>query len=589
MAATDRDDRRLSPQDLQGVLATARAERWQKLALLGSGYDLQARRERLVRQGWHPKRIVALKDPLGAGDARALATLTNLTSLDLVGNGLGDDGARALATLTNLTSLELYANDIGDDGARALTTLTNLTLLNLGGNSIGDDGARALATLTNLTSLILAGNHIGADGARPLLEAWVDSSTAKRLERLDLRGNGDLSAVLPPEALNTTDAQAILAAYRRFRGERRKAAGLTPLNEAKLLVLGNEAVGKTSLIRYLVDNQPRDPNEPKTPHAAIREKIETKDWSVAGSPITLHVWDFGGQEIMHGTHRFFLTERSLYLVVLEARREDDRSIYDWLKTIRNRGGDSPVIVVVNKSDLKDHCLQLDERGLREDYPNIVAFLRTSCDPDESSAQSIAALRAKIVETLTQDARLQHVRDGIPPSYLRIKQAIADLARKQRVLETTEFIRLCTQPVNGSADPDDLIATEAEQRALLRLLHDLGAVVAHGLNRDAPAALREITLLDPNWLTGAIYTLLTHSVIRDQQGQFARRQLGEWLDPAIYPDQRHEFILDMMQHPEVGLMFQLPGERNEQYLIPEALPKNQPDYGIWPEGGCPCRS
>jgi hypothetical protein len=54
--------------------------------------------------------------------------------------------------------------------------------------------------------------------------------------------------------------------------------------------------------------------------------------------------------MMKGTHRFFLTERSLYLLVLEDRREDDRSIDDWMKTIRNRGKESPVIVVINKSD-----------------------------------------------------------------------------------------------------------------------------------------------------------------------------------------------------------------------------------------------
>ena len=64
MAATDRDDRRLSPQDLEGVLAKARAEQWQELALLGPRYDLQWQREQLVRQGWNPERIVALVVPL---------------------------------------------------------------------------------------------------------------------------------------------------------------------------------------------------------------------------------------------------------------------------------------------------------------------------------------------------------------------------------------------------------------------------------------------------------------------------------------------------------------------------------------------
>jgi internalin A len=102
---------------------------------------------------------------------------------------------------------------------------------------------------------------------------------------------------LPSEVLESQDAQAILAAYRRYREAERRGA-LRPLNEAKLVVVGNEAVGKTSLIRYLVHGEPRDPDEKKTPGTAIHEKIEVRAWSVHHSQVRLNVWDFGGQEIM---------------------------------------------------------------------------------------------------------------------------------------------------------------------------------------------------------------------------------------------------------------------------------------------------
>ena len=41
--------------------------------------------------------------------------------------------------------------------------------------------------------------------------------------------------------------------------------------------------------------------------------INITDWSVRSSygDVRLNIWDFGGQEIMHATHQFFLTERSL--------------------------------------------------------------------------------------------------------------------------------------------------------------------------------------------------------------------------------------------------------------------------------------
>ena len=101
-----------------------------------------------------------------------------------------------------------------------------------------------------------------------------------------------------------------------------------------------------------------------------------------------------------------------------------------------------------------------------------------------------------------------------------------------------------------------------------------------LERDAPSARREITLLDPNWLTGAIYTLLNSEVVRNQGGEFARFQMEGLLDPQIYPKDWHEFILGMMQDPDVGLCFRLADADHPRYLVPEALPENQPNLDVW---------
>jgi len=515
---------------------------------------------------------------IGGEGARALATLTGLTVLDLGRNCIGAQGARVIAALTGLTRLHLWNNQIGDEGARAIAALAGLTYLELGTNQIGDEGARALATLTELTYLGLGRNRIGDEGARALLDAWCDVPGTVRLDLLDLCDNEDMK-LLPPEILESRDAQSILAAYRRYREAKQRDA-LRPLDEAKLVVVGNEAVGKTSLIRYLVHGRPRDPDEQKTPGAAIHEKIEVSAWSVHQSPVRLNVWDFGGQEIMRGTHRFFLTERSLYLLVLEDRREDDRSIYEWLELIAQRGGDSPVIVVVNKCDGDVPQRQLDEAGLRRTYPVIAAIARTSCNDGAAAAASIAALRAQIAATLSESARLQHVRDPIPQSWLRVKDAIAELARARSVLAARDFERLCegddgTRAAERITDPD-------EQRALLALLHDLGAVVAHGLRRDAPAAWREITVLDPNWLTGAIYALINSPTVRDQGGELRHDQLSALLDPSRYPARWHELIVSMMQEPALGLCLPIAHGDPPRYLLPDALPVGEPDYGVWPD-------
>jgi hypothetical protein len=92
----------------------------------------------------------------------------------------------------------------------------------------------------------------------------------------------------------------------------------------------------------------------------------------------------------------------------------------------------------------------------------------------------------------------------------------------------------------------------------------------------------VSLLDPNWLTDAVYTIVDRSRTVDQNGEFQRRQLAEWLDPRRYPPERHEFILDMMQDPDIGLCFRLPATREERYIVPEALPANRPYLGARPD-------
>jgi internalin A len=81
-----------------------------------------------------------------------------------------------------------------------------------------------------------------------------------------------------------------------------------------------------------------NPNESQTDGLTVREwgvHVNAKD-------VRLNVWDFGGQEIYHATHQFFLTKRSLYLLVANCRTsEDENRIEYWLKLIQSFGGNPP--------------------------------------------------------------------------------------------------------------------------------------------------------------------------------------------------------------------------------------------------------
>ncbi|MEM0906178.1 MAG: COR domain-containing protein, partial [Pseudomonadota bacterium] len=510
---------------------------------------------------------------IGDGGTRAIAEhLTGLTQLDLYFNNIGEGGALAIAEhLTGLTQLDLSDNNIGEGGARAIAEhLTGLTRLQLRRNAIGEGGAQAIAEhLTRLTQLDLHDNGIGEGGGRSLLAAFL----GRRLRILYLGDNPLTQTLLTPESFQTRDALTILAAWKAHT-EAADSGRLQPLDEAKMLVLGDEAVGKTSLVRFITKGLPRDPDERATRGARLYDRITTDGWTPASTGVRLNVWDFGGQEIQHGTHRYFLTRRSLYLVVLEDRREDKGAARatKWLRVIESVAGeDAPVVLVVNKCDGPPQ-LTFDQDGLMRDFPQLKKVLRVSCNDDARSRESIAKLKEVIASLLTSGA-MPHLSDQLPAEWLEVRNAIADMAEKTPVLDQDAYRALCT---DDTVTKGREITDADEQRSLLRLLHDLGTVIAHGLERDAAVALSSVRLLDPNWLTTAIYTVLERIKVEDRAGEFSRSDLIDWLHPKLYPEEKHEFIIAMMRDPALELCFRLPSNE-ERFLAPEGLRENSPDY------------
>ena len=245
-----------------------------------------------------------LIDDEGAG---AIARhLVNLTVLNLSFNSIDDDGCLAITrALPNLRRLELRANRIGDGGIAVIGNLTLLNRLDLGHNricsrgaiaiaaqlpsliglnlthnSIGGEGAIAIANRCfHLTGLNLAHNNIEERGISGLLDALGEVSHGW-LRTLDLSGNPGLEHLGMPELVDSVDAQAILAT----RSELREAQfrGGVPFGEAKLVVLGDGAVGKTSLLNALINHVACDPTESKTP--GVEHRVWNPRWTIPSGP-----------------------------------------------------------------------------------------------------------------------------------------------------------------------------------------------------------------------------------------------------------------------------------------------------------------
>ena len=450
----------------------------------------------------------------------SIGQLGSLHELSLSNNQLSEV-PDSLGQLGSLQRLYLDYNQLSEvpDSLGQLGSLRELSLSN---NQLSKVPG-SLGQLGFLQGLYLHGNQLS--------EVPEALGQLRSLQLLYLHDNEKLQ--IPPEILGaswkgvgiegteTANPQDILNYY--FSSTNRNSHSL---NEAKLILVGFGAVGKTSLVNRLVYGE-FDPIEPKT------DGINITQWPIQINPdedIRLNIWDFGGQEIMHSTHQFFLTERSLYLLVLNGRQghEDEDAEY-WLNLIKSFGKDSPVIIVLNK--FSETAFDLNRSYLRQKFPNICDFIETDCgdgDGQHPDGRNIDKLK-KLIRTETD--QLENLRLPFPDSWFKVKNYLSEMSENYITFE--RFRQLCQE----SGEPEI-----GKQNSLANILHQLGI----SLNYREDHRLRETQILNPQWITKGIYTIINDESLTNCKGDLALNKLDEILDRDEYPADRHSFLLELMQ-------------------------------------------
>ncbi len=538
---------------------------------------------------------------IGAKGSASLAALTQLTYLDVGDNDIGDAGASALAALTQLTSLSLWGNDIGDAGASALAALTQLTSLDLGGNEIGDSGASALAALTQLTSLSLWGNEIGDEGAaslaaltqltnldlsnNPVVETTPFASL-RRLTSLNLketkvqdlsplrplleRGleakweefeavNGinvyDCPLIHPPPEIVQQGQAAVLNYLREI-----EAQGEDHLYEAKVLILGDGGAGKTTLLRRLYQTDlPMPAEEESTKGIDIHRHTFT---NAAERPFHLNVWDFGGQQIYHATHQFFLTKRSLYILVDDTRNssqavQDDGFKY-WLELIEALSEGSPVLIFQNEK--AGRSKSIDTAGIKGRFANVKDIFRGNLELPEAAEKLAEAIRHHVQQ-------LPHVGEAVPARWLEIRAELAERKQQDPYISRKDYFQIYGRHL-------ELDETKALQ--LSRYLHDLGVFLHF---QDDPLLAR-LVILKNDWATEAVFNVLDDEPTKAHSGYFTRADCQRIWAHSTYGD-LHPELLALMEKFE--LCYKLADQPTETWLATQLLSPSTPEaVQEWPQ-------
>jgi GTPase SAR1 family protein len=338
----------------------------------------------------------------------------------------------------------------------------------------------------------------------------------------------------------------------------------------KLMFLGNGNAGKSTLLKALQYGKWEE--DRPTTHG-----IEIGTFSFGA--IQFNYWDFGGQEVYHGTHRLFMAAEAIQLILFDPeteqlardqKRAQDRASQEqilnhrlqyWYETSKELSPHSHFCFVQNKID--------QAKGIDQDL--------------QEHAQGRAHFVALSAKTGKDLEDLQHYLKSIAPelpeygmwmpkSWLQVRQFFIDNIAKEdnstKLISKADFYLEC----------DKAGVSEASRPLLLDYLHNSGFLYNHDY-------LGENIIADQSWALEAIYKPLQRGTehyddLRDEsKGKIRVKRLFQIFGSSYTPNEKWLF-LDFMK--SCGLCFQLNNKPQDEgrserdvYVFPEFLPLEKP--------------
>ncbi|KAM3721655.1 Leucine-rich repeat serine/threonine-protein kinase [Dirofilaria immitis] len=490
--------------------------------------------------------------------------------------------ARRQILFPALTTLDVSNNFVTNVPA-ALSNLASLSVLNMSGNSGIEMLPPELGLLSKLWNLMLKGCSL-----RDPLKSMVHVENYKTV---------DLIAYL----------KSVLEDSR-------------PYTRLKLMIVGVQGIGKTSLLQQIRQEgtvgkriSSNDNWSKRMGHSTgsggdrtakganistvgvdiaewIFEPKKTKGEPTFG-PLTFRTWDFGGQREYYATHQYFLSRRSLYILVWKVTDGDAAlpDLHQWLINIQARAPNSPVIIVGTHVDqifsnperfsstylddldtiIRDHFVMVpdaDKKGL----PRVVESLFVSSKTKHNIRMLCNLLYRTAYDIRTANSKERLLDQKIPASYLALEKIVVELADERRsigiepVMRSSDFRNIVQERMlknYGRAFRDDIEFNHA-----CSFLHENGVILHY-----EDVTLRELYFLDPQWLCD----ILAHVITIREINPFARSGLMKIDDLQVLFKSLNlnnsainlrSHIISLLQKFEVALCWQ-----SRSLLIPSLLP------------------
>ena len=322
------------------------------------------------------------------------------------------------------------------------------------------------------------------------------------------------------------------------------------LNESRIIILGEKGAGKTCIARRLVS-----PVAPMTEPEESTAGVDTTTWHLFDDKSKVRIWDFAGHTVTHAVHQFFLSERCLYILVYDGRSEQRNRMDYWLDHMKNYGGSSEAIILVNQHD--KHQIDIPINSLREKYAiHSIHYFSIKDDANE-----LEAFRTTVIKAITENPCWN--RQEIPGDYYQVKSDLEALFEVED--EGKEHIELAEF---------EAIASKHGIASSQQLLKDLNAF---GISLWYEELVDYDTLvLNPEWISHGVYQIINWVANQKQYSLVLKdfTQVFRGDDAKRFGEEHHEFLFSLMKHYELAYESDCGADRT--LIIPHLLPKDRPD-------------
>ena len=374
--------------------------------------------------------------------------------------------------------------------------------------------------------------------------------------KINLKGNPLLSqAKAISEGGNAKDVILMMKETKR---------GGVELKEKKVLVVGDAAVGKTTLLEGLKGKV--------SANTIATDGVEISELELEG--MVLRCWDFAGQEVYRYTHQIFLSDSATYLVMFNFR-DSVSSIFSqltyWLDLVTHRAPASQIILLGTHASVASE--EIVQNAVTQVTRKFGGFVRG---------------KVLVVDSLT-GVGLENVKEALvevaKQNPLRVPRLFEEIRQLIQSRQFDPFVE--ANWLRGQLEKKGSLEglTDNSWKWSLRVLHCLGIVVlvdweSYLENRHTSTTF---VIPRPSWLIGVFRTVVTLRNTPARDGVVSIEKLRRYWREHNYDVSVHDLLLEALEKFDV--VSRLSGRGEGKVVVPCLLPDSAPeDFWLWAQNG-----